>query len=78
MSKVEVIGRSEKRYDIKCPSCGEELQASRSIGMLMGIPHAGHGSCLICKEEMHLVYDEEKDIITTEKWSDYINEVQNK
>ena len=64
----------KEKYDFVCCSCGYEQWAKPSIMMVGFGMNQGHGSCLKCKEFLHLEIkgglDGEKMI--SMKWDDYL------
>lgn len=59
---------NRKRYKIFCPYCGKEQYACKSIAHELGMSNAGHGTCLDCKGFMRLIFNEESQEMTAEKW----------
>lgn len=57
-----------KRYQIICPYCGKLQYAEKSIFHELGMSEAGHGVCLKCIGAMRLVFHEQTDTMTAEKW----------
>lgn len=64
-----------KRYPIKCPNCDAQLYCEKSIFHLMGYP-SGHGSCIECGKMMAILFDKEKDEMSTKDWDIYVDELK--
>ena len=67
---------SDKRYKCKCSECGHTSYATKSIFQTMGILDRGMGRCLNCKTFLNLIFDEEKQIMVSRHWEEYVKEVK--
>ena len=63
------ITDNRKRYKITCPYCGRVQYACKSIAHAMGLSNMGHGTCLVCRRPMNLIFDCEKEEMTAEIWN---------
>lgn len=64
---------NRKRYYCKCPVCGREFWACKSIAQeAWGMPEAGHGRCPGCKTFHNLTFDSENQQMIVIPWEDYI------
>lgn len=65
---------SKERYSCKCPVCGHEFWAAKSLAHEMGILDGGHGSCPSCGTFHNLTLDEGNKKMLVKPWDKYINE----
>lgn len=66
-----------ERYSCKCPICGHEFWACKSIAQEdFGMPDAGHGSCPSCKTFHNLTWDEDNKKMMVKPWDEYIKEIK--
>lgn len=61
---------NEKDYPIVCPHCKAKIYAHKSLGIALGFLNTGYGRCVKCDKPFLLVFNTEKDEMTTEAISD--------
>lgn len=72
MKQVEI---EKKKYKCKCPICGCEFFAQKSLFQEMFKEiDMGHGSCPDCKEFLNLKVDEENECMIVTPWEEYIKQ----
>ena len=64
----------KKRYDFVCCSCGYKQWAKPSMSMTEWGRNSGHGSCLNCKEFLHLEIEGgiDGENMVSMLWDDYL------
>ena len=64
----------KKKYDFVCCNCGHEQWARPSMMMTQFGMNQGHGSCLKCKEFLHLEIEGgiDGDQMISILWDDYL------
>lgn len=74
------VGITEKKkYSCKCPKCGCEFHAQKSLFQEMfNEIDMGNGSCPDCKAFLNLTVDEENSSMIITPWDDHIKSVQSK
>ncbi len=66
---------TRKRYNCKCPICGREFWACKSIAQeAFGMPEAGHGSCPGCNTFHNLTFDEKNEVMIITPWDKFMEE----
>lgn len=66
---------TRKRYRCKCPICGREFWACKSIAQEdWGMLDAGHGSCPGCETFHNLTFDEKTEEMIVTPWDKFLEE----
>lgn len=61
------------RYPCKCPVCGQEFQAAKSIMQKdFGEDDKGCGNCPKCKTFLNLTFLPDENRMVTMVWDDYL------
>lgn len=69
---------NKKRYSCKCPICGHEFWACKSIFQEhFGMKERGCGSCPKCKTFHNLTVDEANERMIVIPWDEYIERLKN-
>jgi len=68
-----LLGDTRKRYYCKCPVCGKEFWACKSILQEdFEMADKGHGTCPKCKTFHNLTVDEENERMIVTPWKEYL------
>lgn len=70
--KTEKKTDVRRRYAIKCPECGGEFYACKSIAQEIGLSDCGHGSCPKCHTFLHLEYNPKENSMRAEIWEKFM------
>lgn len=71
---IKVENKKIVRYECKCCKCGRVFNASKSIYQELGELSNGCGSCPHCDAFLNLTFDEEKEVMYSKLWDDYLEE----
>lgn len=70
--KNKLLGDTRKKYHCKCPICGHEYWACKSLFQeAFGMQDMGCGSCPKCRTFHNLTVDEENELMIVTSWEDY-------
>lgn len=68
-----MVEDTRKRYHCKCPICGHEFWACKSIFQeVFGELDMGSGSCPKCKTYHNLTVDEENEKMIVTPWEEHM------
>lgn len=64
----------EKRvgYRAKCPKCGQDFVACKSIMQEWGMLENGHISCPGCKTFLNLTFNPNQEVMVATDWNEWL------
>lgn len=71
MSKINFENLKES-YEFTCAVCGYEQNANPSLMMKSFRENSGAGSCVECKEFLHLKITQDGERMESMKWDEYL------